>query len=104
MSYRQVAAGDYEQLLTAGAQVVDVRSTEEFVSGSTAEAINIPIEELYMRLTELDRNRCVIVVGATGEDRTIRAAVLLRACFFPDVAVVVGGLQALESDPSLVAA
>lgn len=104
MSYRQRPAQDYEQLLAAGAQAVDVRTPAEFARGSAAGAINIPVDELYVRLQELERDRSVVVIGETGVDRAVRAAVLLRACFFPDVIALVGGLQALQGRPSLIAA
>jgi len=104
MSYRLRPAHDYKDLLAAGAQVVDVRAPSEFARGSTDEAVNIPVEDLYLRLKELDRDRCVVLLGNTGEERPVRAAVLLRACFFPNVVVLVGGLRALQGLPSLLAA
>lgn len=104
MSYRQRPAQDYETLRAAGAQAVDVRTAAEFANGTAPGAVNIPLDELYVRLNELDRNHCVVLVCDTGGDLASRAAVLLRACFFPNVVVLVGGLRALHNEPPLIAA
>jgi 3-mercaptopyruvate sulfurtransferase SseA len=47
-------------LLTEGAQVVDVRSPAEIVSGHAPGSVNIPLREIGERAKELDRNRPVI--------------------------------------------
>jgi rhodanese-related sulfurtransferase len=54
------------ELLKAGAQVVDVRSLEEFAGGHVPGSLNIPLHELDQRLAELDPARWVIVCCASG--------------------------------------
>jgi len=54
------------ELLKEGAQVVDVRSLEEFAGGHAPGSLNMPLHELDQRLTELDPARWVIVCCASG--------------------------------------
>jgi len=54
------------ELLEQGAQVVDVRSPEEFAAGHAPGSLNMPLHELDRRLTELDPARWVIVCCASG--------------------------------------
>lgn len=72
------------ELKARGAQVVDVRTRAEFASGHAMASLNIPLDQLSSRLGELDRNRPVLVVCASGS-RSAAAASLLRNAGFPDV-------------------
>lgn len=97
MSYRHTTVEQYEVLRARGAQFVDVRSPEDFSAGSVPEAVNIPFDDLYRRISELDRDLPVVLVGQHGGDRSVRAAVLLNACEFGDVCTLDGGVQAFAS-------
>ncbi len=46
--------------------LLDVRSSEEFASGSISGAVNIPIDELRARLDELPKNRSIFVYCEAG--------------------------------------
>lgn len=54
------------ELLKEGAQVVDVRSREEFAGGHAPGSLNIPLHEIDQRLAELDPARWVVVCCASG--------------------------------------
>jgi NADPH-dependent 2,4-dienoyl-CoA reductase/sulfur reductase-like enzyme/rhodanese-related sulfurtransferase len=70
--------GDYR---SRGAQFVDVRSREEFVTGSLPGAVNIPLDELRERLRELKTVETIVncQVGQRGHT----AALLLNELGFP---------------------
>jgi phage shock protein E len=77
-------------LIKAGAQVVDVRSPEEFRDGSFPGAVNIPVGELGRRLAELKKDKAVVLYCASGA-RSGAAARLLKQAGYPEV-VNAGGL------------
>jgi len=75
------------------AQVVDVRSAEEFAQGSLPSAKNLPRAALKDRMGELKKDRPVILVCNSGT--TARpAAAQMRASGFNEVFVLSGGLAA----------
>lgn len=71
------------RLAGRGAIVLDVRTPEEFATGHIAGALNIPIDDLRERLTELtSKDRPVIVYCQSGS-RSIRAAKTLEKAGIP---------------------
>jgi len=78
----------------AAVVVVDVRSAEEFDVGHVDGAINIPMDVLMQRATELPRDANVITVCTKGGGRSERAAEQLRANGFASVRSLCGGTQA----------
>lgn len=73
-------------------QLVDVRSATEFASGHLPGAINIPLEQIEMRVTDLDDNGPVALV-CQGGTRARMAAELLSASG-RDLMVLDGGTKA----------
>ncbi|NNN03365.1 MAG: FAD-dependent oxidoreductase, partial [Acidimicrobiaceae bacterium] len=57
----------------AGALMIDVRTPEEFAEGTLPGAINIPLDELRDRVSELDGHRVVVTcrVGQRGHTGTM---------------------------------
>ncbi len=79
------------QLLNQGkAQILDVRSAEEFVAGHLRHSKHIPLAELEARSAELDKARPVLVVCQSGP-RAQRGAAQLRRAGFADVYILAGG-------------
>lgn len=78
---------------TKNAQVIDVRTTDEFKTGSLANAKNIPAADLKDRVREIKKDKPVIVVCATGA-RAAAPATLLRGLGFGEVYVLAGGIAA----------
>ena len=60
-----------------GAVWVDVRSAQEFASGNAPGTINIPLQELGSRLSELSKASPVVLCCASGT-RSGMAKLLLR--------------------------
>lgn len=57
---------DFKGLVKKGAQVVDVRSRDEYASGHVKGSINIPLPELQRSLAKISKNKPVIVCCASG--------------------------------------
>ncbi len=66
-----------KQLVAEGAVLVDVRSPDEFAGGHAPGAINIPVQELEKRHSELPEGKAVVTYCAAGV-RSKRAADKLR--------------------------
>ncbi len=80
----------------SGLLLVDVRTRDDFhgVLGHVNNAVNIPLEELELRLeTELSEYQAsAIVLICTTHRRSKKAAVILGRHGFADVHVVIGGM------------
>lgn len=71
--------------------VVDVRSPDEFAQGHVAGAINIPLDTLADRLSELPRHASIVTVCGKGGGRSDRAAAQLRSQGFSSARSLCGG-------------
>ena len=69
------------ELLTGGAQVIDVRSPDEFASGHAAGSRNIPLNDLEQGAKTLDPNQWIIVCCASGTRSGIARRALQRSGF-----------------------
>jgi rhodanese-related sulfurtransferase len=73
-----VAPDRAAELVAGGATLLDVRTPGEFASGHPSAAVNVPVDEVASRLSEIDRTQPVVVYCAAGV-RSARAADVLRA-------------------------
>ena len=71
-------------LLKEGAQLVDVRSPEEFSAGNAQGSVNIPLQGIEQGARELDPAKWVIVCCASGT-RSMIARRKLRVMGFSRV-------------------
>ncbi len=55
---------DVEQLQAAGAQLVDVRTPQEFSDGTIPGAVNIPLDEIHRRMSEIDDHGVIVMCQA----------------------------------------
>lgn len=67
--------------LDRGAQLVDVRSEQEFSSGHLQGSINIPLSSLSRSADQLDSSRPVILCCASGTRSGIGVAILKKQGF-----------------------
>jgi rhodanese-related sulfurtransferase len=65
------------ELINSGALLVDVRSPTEFASGNALGTINIPLQELKARLSEIPKFAPVVLCCASGT-RSGMAKLLLK--------------------------
>jgi rhodanese-related sulfurtransferase len=86
------------ELETLGGQrrvlIVDVRSPAEFAAGHIDGAVNIPLDALEARATELPRDALVVTVCGKGGGRSAQAADQLRARGFTSARSLCGGTEA----------
>ncbi len=59
--------------------LLDVRTSEEFASGHIHGAVNIPVEELQNRLSEVSQSEAVVVYCRSGNRSTQAARILTQA-------------------------
>jgi hydroxyacylglutathione hydrolase len=92
------------EMISAGAQPLDVRDAREFAQGHLAASINIGLSGQYATWagTLFDRNRPILIIAPPGRER--EAATRLGRIGFDNVAgYLVGGIQALADRDDLLA-
>ncbi|HEU4727917.1 MAG TPA: rhodanese-like domain-containing protein [Kofleriaceae bacterium] len=88
------------RLMASGAVVLDVRSADEYADDHLATAVNVPVQELPARLSEVDRlvsgdrTRPIVVYCSKG-GRAAKAKAELEAAGYSQV-VNGGGLADLR--------
>jgi hydroxyacylglutathione hydrolase len=75
------------------AQILDIRSDNEWSSGHIQNAIHIPLGELKDRMQELEKDSDIIAVCGSGYRSSI-AASLLQANGFTKISSMDGGMTA----------
>jgi phage shock protein E len=86
----KVAQSVVMEKIKAGAQIVDVRSPEEFRDGFYPGAVNIPVQDIARRLGEIKKDKTVVLYCASG-GRSGMAARVLKQAGYADV-INAGGL------------
>jgi len=71
--------------------LLDVRTPQEFTSGHIPDAINIPVDELRNRLSELPRDRRIAAYCQVGQRGYVATRILLQSGF--DVVNIGGGYK-----------
>ncbi|MEU0312018.1 rhodanese-like domain-containing protein [Nocardioides sp. NPDC006273] len=89
---RETTIDQLAAALDQGAAVIDVREPAEFREGHVPGAINIPMDQLFARLGEVDRDRSVHMVCASGNRSGAMTEVLTANGF--DAINVAGGTNA----------
>lgn len=74
--YAKVGPLEAEEMVGAGAVLLDVRGSDEWSAGHAAKARHIPLGELERRAKELPQGRDVVTICRSGV-RSARAASLL---------------------------
>ncbi|MDT8376960.1 MAG: rhodanese-like domain-containing protein [Mariprofundaceae bacterium] len=75
---RSISAVEYMNFRNQPHTLVDVRTGAEWCSGHALQALHIPLGELGRRGDEIDRNRPVVVVCASGNRSAVAATSLAR--------------------------
>lgn len=75
------------------AVIIDVRTAEEFATGSLPGARNVSVDKFDEKMRDVKKDKPVIVVCATSS-RASRAAAQLRAKGYGEVYVLAGGVSA----------
>lgn len=72
---------DFAGLITDGAQIIDVRTPQEFQNGHLKNSINLPLQNLAQQLSRLNKNKSVILVCASGMRSASAKSILLTNGF-----------------------
>lgn len=91
--HRNHPVTDYQAVVNAETQFVDVREVGEVAGGTLPGTTNIPVGELGERLVELDPGRRVVLLCRSG-GRSEKAAGILTDAGFADVVNLEGGMLA----------
>ena len=92
--FETVSVGEAARLRKAGAQVVDVREAVEWRRGHVPGAVHIPVHAIGRRgPAELDSDRPVVLLCASGHRSTLAARTLVKRGF-TKVYDVHGGMMA----------
>ena len=96
--YWNVDVGEARDLIGEKGDLVilDVRTVSEYDSGHLKEAINIPVEALNGRLSELNQNDELLVYCRTG-NRSTTAVGILRENGYDRIYHMDGGIVAWNS-------
>lgn len=73
-----VKGSEAQEMVKNGALLLDVRTTQEFAGGHLPGAINIPVQDLDRRLSEVGAKDRPIVVYCRSGQRSARAARMLK--------------------------
>ena len=86
---------DLAELVKNGAQIIDVRSKEEFSGGRIKGSVNIPLDQLTASLSKIKRDKPVITCCASGM-RSASAKNILKSNGYQEV-YNGGGWSSLQS-------
>ena len=75
---------DLKNIIENGALIVDVRTSEEFEGGHIPGSLNIPLDEIGVAMTWLQKDVPTVVVCASGA-RSSHAVMVLQANGFEKV-------------------
>lgn len=66
MKFDEFSCQELQELISTGAQLIDVRTTMEFSKGALQGAKNIPIDGIQYQMNDIDRSKPVILYCRTG--------------------------------------
>jgi len=92
----EISAGQAYQKYQQGAFFLDVRSQAEWDQVHIAKSTLIPLDELQNRLSELPRDRDIVVVCLSGH-RSKEGMTTLKQAGFSRVSCMTGGLTAWKA-------
>lgn len=69
------------KLLSAGAQLVDVRSSSEFAQGALPDAINLPLQSIMAASNFIDDKKAIILYCVSGARSAAAKDYLLQMGF-----------------------
>ncbi len=92
----EISAAQAYQKFQQGAFFLDVRSQVEWDQGHIAKSTLIPLDELQNRLSELPKDRDIVVVCHSGV-RSKEGMTILRQAGFSRTACMTGGLIAWQA-------
>jgi rhodanese-related sulfurtransferase len=87
---REVSREEAEQMVSEGAQLIDVRADHEWEMGRIEGATHLPLAELGERIGEIDKDRPVVFYCRGGNRSTMATEALAAEGY--DAAKLSGGI------------
>jgi phage shock protein E len=75
---------DLKELINKGAQIIDVRTKEEYQDGHISGSVNIPLQALSNNISKIKKNKPIITCCASGM-RSASAKTFLKSHGFTEV-------------------
>lgn len=72
---------DFAELISQGAQIIDVRTPSEYSNGHLKASKNIPLDRLATSVSKINKNKPVITCCASGMRSSSARSILLKAGF-----------------------
>lgn len=95
MNVPEVMSIDIEDRVKAGWTLIDVRETFEFAFGHIPGSVNIPMSEFIDRLSEVPKERVVLICRSGG--RSEEAGRYLLQNGYSEIVNLIGGTMAWKS-------
>ena len=92
MSDRYYGFEEISELIREGAQLVDVRTPDEFAGGALPGAVNMPLQYVTVSSASLKRDKPVLLYSGTGK-RSATAKMVLDCIGFENVINIGSYLQ-----------
>ncbi|MGB0270054.1 MAG: rhodanese-like domain-containing protein [Bacteroidia bacterium] len=70
---------DLGELIANGAQIIDVRTPQEYKGGHIKKSVNIPLDKLNGQLKKISKNKPVITCCASGMRSGSAKSILQKA-------------------------
>lgn len=80
---KSMSANEYDVFKDTAHTLLDVRSLGEWKGGHAKSAIHIPLNEVEQRISEIPKNKPVVVICASGVRSSVCATKLGQAGFSP---------------------
>src|SRR5690606_24286435 len=75
---------NYKELLERGAQIIDVRTKEEYRQGHIKSSVNIPLDTISTQSSKVKKNKPIVLCCASGRRSGIAKKFLIKKGF-PEV-------------------
>jgi rhodanese-related sulfurtransferase len=72
---------DFAELISQGAQIIDVRTPSEYSNGHLKASKNIPLDRLASSVSKIDKKKPVITCCASGMRSSSARGILIKAGF-----------------------
>ena len=82
--FRTGSEVDFKELVNKGAQIIDVRTKEEYRNGHIKGSVNIPLRDLSHNISKIRKNAPIITCCASGV-RSASAKSILKSHGFVEV-------------------
>ena len=93
---REISRAEAREMIDDGAQLIDVRAEHEWEAGRIPGAKHLPLDELSQRVSEIDRDRPVVLYCRGGNRSSMATSALAESGF--DAAKLSEGIVGWEEE------